>query len=575
MADRFGRSDDPYSVAEREHHVVVRDEVLVTAPDPRHRHAVAADEIEVDEPFAGEPAVRHEDPPEIERRAVEWEMAVAALADVDAESLDLVRRPDHHQRVPGHGQVVVDRDRHHAVVADSAEADLVAIAQLTQRGQACRADRDRPVDEIGRLRRRWRRFERRRKAEPAADQQCEDEQHRHHRRRIGERVGDHGVALVDCLDRRLQRWRVRGTAGEQSGAFCRRESEPASDPADDGGERANERERDGDRADAAASETGEERRPGGETDRVREQHETELAEEGQPTGGTQRLVDRANGETDEQRGGRPDGDSPDPDASDGGTDADDQEREQDWLVREEVDHRAERRRGDPNGARLQPARTLGSSRGVNTATRPLVQPTKGRDMKPKVNAWKTSRRIAACVAVGVLAVSCGSDDHRDSRRTRRRRTRPASATVDTATVDTESSATEPTTADEPDSTEASDSTSEHQRRSVRRPRRIAGLDRRGLRDVDVIADGTDEVTAAIETIGDDLAAVRESAGDDIRPEVDAVRARSTMSRPAVSEGGTDDLAGTADAVSTLVTATSDLFDELNAGPCAESAPATT
>ena len=152
VADRLGRSDDPHPVTEREHHVVVRDEVVVAAPDPRHRHAVPADEIEVDEPLAREPAVRHEDPPEVERRAVEREMAVAALADVDAESLDLVGRADHHQRVAGHRQVVVDRDGHHAVVADPAEADLVTITQFAQRGQARRADRDGPVDEIGRLR---------------------------------------------------------------------------------------------------------------------------------------------------------------------------------------------------------------------------------------------------------------------------------------------------------------------------------------------------------------------------------------------------------------------------------------
>ncbi len=324
VADRFGRSDDSHSVTQRQHGVVVGDDVVVAAPDSGHRYAVPADEVEVDESLAREAAVRDEDPPEVERRAVERKMAVAALADVDAESLDLVGRPDHHKCVAGHRQVVVDRDRHDAVVADPAEADVVAITQLAQRGHAGRADRDRPVDEIGRLRGRWGRFERCRKAEPATDQQREDEQHRHHRGRIGERVGDHRVAVVDCLDRRLQRWRVRRTAGEQSRPFCGGEPEPCRDCAHDGGERADQRDGDGDGADAAPPKAGEERRPRGKADRVREQHETELAEDGEPIGAAQRLVDRANGETDEQRAGRADGDSPDPDASDRGTDADDQ-----------------------------------------------------------------------------------------------------------------------------------------------------------------------------------------------------------------------------------------------------------
>ena len=152
VGDRIGRSDDPYSVTEREHGVVVRDEVVVAAPDPSHRHAVPVDEIEVDEPLAGELAVRHEDPPEVERRAVEWQVAVAALADADAESLDLFGWPDHHQCITRHRQVVVDRDRHHAVVPDPAEADLVTITQLAQRRQPRRVHRDGPVDEIGRLR---------------------------------------------------------------------------------------------------------------------------------------------------------------------------------------------------------------------------------------------------------------------------------------------------------------------------------------------------------------------------------------------------------------------------------------
>jgi hypothetical protein len=190
-------------------------------------------------------------------------------------------------------------------------------------------------------------------------------------------------------------------------------------------------------------------------------------------------------------------------------------------------------------------------------------------MKPKVSSWRTSGWIAACLAVGVLVSACGSDDPDSS----------ATATVD-ASSDTEASATTPET----DATAAPDATSDTGASDT------SGSDSTGdpcadrdalresignLADVDVVADGTNGLTDAIDAVSDDLAAVRDSAGDDMKPEVEAVRSALDDVQTAVSNGPTDDLEGTADALSTLASSTSDLLDALDAGPCADSAPATT
>jgi len=193
-------------------------------------------------------------------------------------------------------------------------------------------------------------------------------------------------------------------------------------------------------------------------------------------------------------------------------------------------------------------------------------------MNPKVNAWRNGRRIAACLAIGVLGVSCGSDDDSDSASTADTET-VDTATPDATTGDTESTDAETSATAAPDSTEAPDSTSD----STGDP----CADRDALRDsiqalvdVDVVADGTNGLTTAIEAVTDDLAAVRESAGDDIEPEVDAVRTALDDVQTAIGDDPTDDLEGTAEALSTLVSSTTDLFDALDAGPCAESAPTT-
>ena len=315
-------------------------QVVVAAPDPGGHHAEAARQIEVADPLACEPAVRHEDPAEVERRAVEREVVVAAVPDVAAERLDRRLRTDHDHRVARVEAVARRRDRHVAVVLDTAEPEArVARAQLADRRQPGRRHVDRPVDQPLDRRRRWRWFEPRREPQLAAEQQREDRDHRRDRGRVGERVGDDRVAVGHGLGRGLERRGVRGAAGEQPGPVGGRQVEHPRHQRTQPGQRRDECGGDRHRERAATSHAGDERRSRRQTDRVGEQHEAELAEQSEAVGRTDRVVDRADGEADEQRRRRAERDPPDADAADTGADSDDEEDEQDRVVHQEVRHR--------------------------------------------------------------------------------------------------------------------------------------------------------------------------------------------------------------------------------------------
>ena len=173
-------------------------------------------------------------------------------------------------------------------------------------------------------------------------------------------------------------------------------------------------------------------------------------------------------------------------------------------------------------------------------------------MKPNLNSWRTSRRIAACVAVGLFVASCGSDDENSA---------------STATVEAGTSAVEPSTPPESDPTEEPAATSDAggdpcaDRDALR-----SSID--SLTEVDVVAEGTNGLQAAIDAVTEDLAAVRASAGDDIQPEVAAVQSALDDVEAVVSTGSAADAAEIVSSLSTLAAAASGLLDALDAGPCA-------
>ena len=83
----------------------------------------------------------------------------------------------------------------------------------------------------------------------------------------------------------------------------------------------------------------------------------------------------------------------------------------------------------------------------------------------------------------------------------------------------------------------------------------------------MVAEGTDAASAAISAVKDDLTALRESAGDEVRPQVQAVEDAIDELETAV-ENLDSDPAGTAlDAVSEVASSASALIATLDDGAC--------
>ena len=151
------RTDDAHTIAELQHEVVVGEQVVIASADPRHRHAMEADEIQVGQPAPRHAAVRHDDAAEVEHAAVERQMAVAAFTRIPAERGDGGIGAEDDDGVAGLEAAPTAGDRHRAVVLDPAEADVgVAIDQLGQGREPVGANDDGPADDPFRPRRRGR-----------------------------------------------------------------------------------------------------------------------------------------------------------------------------------------------------------------------------------------------------------------------------------------------------------------------------------------------------------------------------------------------------------------------------------
>ena len=128
------------------------------------------------------------------------------------------------------------------------------------------------------------------------------------------------------------------------------------------------------------------------------------------------------------------------------------------------------------------------------------------------------RAVVACVVLGVVMVSCGDDD--DSASTAA--TTPATPLATAGTTSTE------TTAPAAESSATGSSTAPSGDVCADREALRTSVD--ALTNVDVVAEGTNGVTAAVSDVKEDLAALRSSAGDELQPQVQAVQ-------DAVDEGG--------------------------------------
>ncbi len=160
------------------------------------------------------------------------------------------------------------------------------------------------------------------------------------------------------------------------------------------------------------------------------------------------------------------------------------------------------------------------------------------------------RQVIACFAVCTVVTACGDDD--DSSAT--------TEAVGTGVADTTEEMTTaamtvaPTTAGVPSGDACADR--EALRSSVT-----------ALTDVDVVAEGTNGLTAAVDAVKSDLDKVRESAGSAVRPQVQAVQDAIAATEAGLDNLGDGGAAEVATALSALSTATTTLLTSLEGGPC--------
>jgi hypothetical protein len=150
--------------------------------------------------------------------------------------------------------------------------------------------------------------------------------------------------------------------------------------------------------------------------------------------------------------------------------------------------------------------------------------TRGRPIDGSRGSSRIARGVLAVLAIAMLIGACGDDD--DSSATT---TAPEDAVCDDAQALT------------------------------------ASVD--DLKEVDLVAEGTDGASAAITAVKDDLSAFSESAGDEVQPQVQAVEDAIDELETAV-ENLDSDPAGTAlQAVSDVASSAGTLIATLDDGAC--------
>ncbi len=161
--------------------------------------------------------------------------------------------------------------------------------------------------------------------------------------------------------------------------------------------------------------------------------------------------------------------------------------------------------------------------------------------------YRRSLSVVACLAFCAAVTSCGSDDAVDTTDA----TTAEQTTADQATAD---QTTAPTAAGAPTSDACADR--EALRSSVA-----------ALADVDVVAEGTNGLTAAVDAVKGDLEKVRASAGSVVRPQVQAVQDAIAATEAGLKNLGDGGAVEVTAALSDLSTATTALLSSLEGGPC--------
>jgi hypothetical protein len=180
-------------------------------------------------------------------------------------------------------------------------------------------------------------------------------------------------------------------------------------------------------------------------------------------------------------------------------------------------------------------------------------------MKPNDSPPALVRAVVACAVLGALMVSCGDDDD-DSASTAATTPATSFATAGPTGTATTTPATESSA---PGGSAAPSGDVCADREALR-----TSVD--ALTNLDVVAEGTNGLTAAVNDVKDDLAAVRSSAGADLQPQVQAVQDAVDELETAVADLDSGGAAAAVTAVADLATSARTLLDSLEAGACGAS-----
>jgi hypothetical protein len=162
------------------------------------------------------------------------------------------------------------------------------------------------------------------------------------------------------------------------------------------------------------------------------------------------------------------------------------------------------------------------------------------------------RGAIASLVIGLSIASCGGDD--DS--TENAATAVPGTSVVVATTESNASVTTETTTGSEVASEQACADRDALRSSVA-----------ALADVDVVAQGTDGLTSALDAVKNDLAKVKASAGSAIAPEVQAVEDALAATETALTNVGNGGLAELSSALSNLSASAQTLLTSLEGGPC--------
>ncbi len=168
----------------------------------------------------------------------------------------------------------------------------------------------------------------------------------------------------------------------------------------------------------------------------------------------------------------------------------------------------------------------------NTMTAPTSGPSTGSHFVPP--SARVLRRVVATVAIGLLLAACSDDSGSSS---------------DTTAASTTTEAPTTTVADTCADAEALQT-------SVT-----------ALQDVDVVAEGTDGLTAAVDQVKTDLEAFGSSASEELQPDVEALQTSVDSLETAIDGFDTDGAAPVVAAVTAVGEAATALIDAVDAGAC--------